>query len=642
MNPPNRLRRNLIVAILILGGGWLGVLAWHAAGLYANLRSLQTAAEGEPGRAQVAQAAAPLHSAARHAQALRWGLAPLFPAFDLLEWLPGAGKYLGQAEEMLIYGSGLLQAADEAMQGLGPLFADSSAGDAPLARRVVSALAKNRAHFAAASAAVAGAAQARRELDLNLLPGRAGERLRALDARFPLLQGGLSLLAALPELAGAASPRTYLIVAQNHDELRATGGFISSFGLLEVQGGSITRFEMQDSYAVDNFAAGYPPPPGPIAEYMLAGYWVPRDANWSPDFPTAARDIMSLYTASTGMRVDGVIAFDQTALEQILEALGPVSVPSANEPVSAGNVIAWMQRAWAPGEAEGVTDEWWERRKDFMGELGTAIKDRLMSLDDPAAAGQAAFAALQSVQAGHILLHFEEPAAQSALAQAGLDGAVRPGAGDFLMLVDSNVGFNKADASIVRSIEYRIDLSDPQNPRAAVTLAYFNNAAPQIVCKHAAEYGQTFGNTYYDLTQRCYWDYWRLLAAGDSRLTAGQAESVPAERLLSGRAYSGQVSQTSAEGGTTEFAGLLVLPGGQSQAVRLEWQLPRRVLRQSGRGYAYDLRVQKQPGLSSVQFGLTVIPPAGTALQPPSGWQPGQRGWKGSLDEPLEFHLEFR
>ena len=434
------------------------------------------------------------------------------------------------------------------------------------------------------------------------------------------------------------------MVAQNQDELRATGGFISSFGLLEVRDGDILRFDMQDSYAVDNFDAGYPSPPQPLATYMLAGYWVPRDANWSPDFPTAAHQIQSLYTASSGVRVDGVIAFDQSALVQLLDALGPVPVAAAGEMVGAENVVSWMQRAWAPDEGESASGEWWAQRKDFMGNLGMAMKERLLGLADPSGIARVGMASLQAMQAGHIMLHLDLAEAQSALTQAGLDGAVRPGTGDFLMLVDSNLGFNKADANIQRSIHYDIDLSDPSQPRAALSMTYRNLAAPGVPCKHAATYGVTFGNTYYDLQQRCYWDYWRVLAAGDSRLTASQAAAVPAERLLNGMAYNGQVEQAAAEGGSTEFAGMLVLPGGQTQAVRLEWRLPGRVLEAEGDSFLYTLKVQKQPGINRCALELAVKAPQGMSMKAADGWQAGAAGewvWSGSLEETLEFQLEF-
>ena len=492
---------------------------------------------------------------------LRWGIAPLFPMFDLLKWLPGIGQYAGQVEPLTMYGYYLASAGEEGVKGLAPLLDEEapSTGD-PISQQIITVLAKNKADINAAQTAVARAANARSQLDLSWIPGNAGVQLREFDRRFPLIQGGIGLLAQLPQLAGVDGPRTYLIVVQNKDELRATGGFISAFGLLEAHQGKITRFEFQDSYDIDNFNVDYPKPPAPIAKYMLAGMWLPRDANWSADFPTAARQIQELYTASTGTKVDGVIAMDQDALVGLLNALGPVQVNQLSEPVSGQNVIAWMQQAWAPAADEGMSEDWWLQRKNFIGQLGVALKDRLFSLDEPAALAEVGFNTLQAVQAGHILLYFNQPNAQSALVKAGLDGSVRPGTGDFLMLVDSNIGFNKADALVERSLDYAVNLMDPQNPSAQLRASYRSKAQPGVACKHEAVYNLT----YTGMQQRCYWDYWRVLTAGDSQKESSEVTFIPADQLLTQQAYDGQVSQALAEGGAAELAGMMVLPAGES------------------------------------------------------------------------------
>ena len=58
----------------------------------------------------------------------------------------------------------------------------------------------------------------------------------------------------------------------------------------------------QDAFTADDFSKDYPYPPDPIRHFMLADYWLPRDANWSPDFPTAAQQVQALYTLSNGRK----------------------------------------------------------------------------------------------------------------------------------------------------------------------------------------------------------------------------------------------------------------------------------------------------------------------------------------------------
>ncbi len=632
------LRAGLVLAVVFLLCGYLGVMAYHAAGLYGDLQAVR--AEAARGNSSSLPEITSRLSA--HMRALRWGVAPLFPVFDLLKWAPGVGHAAGQVEPLVMYAYYMTEAGDQALQGLAPLLdGQGMTADRPASERVTAVLVDHQAQFTSAQDAVARAANARARLDLGWIPGEMGDQLRELDRRFPLLQGGVGLLAQMAQLAGADSAKTYLVVVQNNDELRATGGFISAFGLLQVRQGNITRFEFQDSYAVDNFAAGYPPPPGPLSTYMLSGYWVPRDANWSPDFPTAARQIQALYSASTGVSVDGVIAIDQQALVWMLSALGPVQLDGIQEDVNANNVIAWMRRAWAPEEEAGLSAEWWAQRKDFIGRLGVAMKDRLLSLEDPADLAAVGMTTLQAVQAGHILLYFNQPAAQSALVQAGLDGAVQANDADFLLLVDSNIGFNKADALVERSLDYQVDLRAPQSPLAALQINYRSRAQAGTVCKHEAFYNLT----YEGLQQRCYWDYWRVLAAGGSQLISGQAAVVPADQLLTRQGYDGRVEKALAEGGSSEFSGLMVLPAGETRRLALEWQLPARVIRQEGEGMIYTLRMQKQPGLLDLPLTLKVTAPQGMSFVPAPGWQAGPEPatwvWSGRVIEPLQFNLVF-
>ncbi len=58
------------------------------------------------------------------------------------------------------------------------------------------------------------------------LPVEARQLLPLLDRFLPLGAAGLAFAPLLPKALGHSRPQTYLIIAQNEDERRATGGFI--------------------------------------------------------------------------------------------------------------------------------------------------------------------------------------------------------------------------------------------------------------------------------------------------------------------------------------------------------------------------------------------------------------------------------
>ena len=64
----------------------------------------------------------------------------------------------------------------------------------------------------------------------------------------------------------------------------------------------------------------------PMRDYMGIDLWVFRDSNWSPDFPVAARQAISLYTQTRGGTIDGVIALNQQVVEALVDGLGPLTI----------------------------------------------------------------------------------------------------------------------------------------------------------------------------------------------------------------------------------------------------------------------------------------------------------------------------
>jgi hypothetical protein len=248
------------------------------------------------------------------------------------------------------------------------------------------------------------------------------------------------------------------------------------------------------------------------------------------------------------------------------------------------------------------------------------------------------------VKSGHLLLYFDHPQVQAILSNSGLDNAVRIDENDYLLLVDSNIGFNKTDAVIQRSVAYHLDLTTPSNPQATLTLNYTHTVAEDIPCIHKASYGS---GTYQDLQTRCYWNYWRVYLPPDTQLVDYSRLPVPGEWLLNKEDWNGKVSAQLGEHNALVLSGLLVLPTASSQDIWLKLSLPPRLVQQDASGnIIYRLRVQKQAGLDNLPFTLQVTPPSGYVLTTQnSGWAPDTQTatwtWTGKLYSTKEFELIF-
>ena len=159
-----------------------------------------------------------------------------------------------------------------------------------------------------------------------------------LDDISELTTTGSRLASLLPAMLGNDGPRTYLLVSQNLAEPRSTGGLFGSFAVLNTDKGLIS---MGESGSVSRKIGVADPPltglPSQLTDLYsgrIASYAV--DANFTPDFPTAADIFARMYTQKTGEPVDGVIAVDPKALSYVLAATGSVDVPTDVEAGSSG------------------------------------------------------------------------------------------------------------------------------------------------------------------------------------------------------------------------------------------------------------------------------------------------------------------
>jgi len=629
----------LFLVVLLV---WTINLGWHALHLYRLARDLQA----DPSQLQADRLLPLVEKAAHDVDTIHSELQPLFPIFNALEGLPAVGPYLGQVAPMLTYADGLSIAGREISLVLGPLLVSSQTEDTALTlpERASQVLQSGQAHFGTAIEGISQASQVRSRIRPEILPDSIRQLYLKLDGKFGLLEEGAQILQVAPLLVGAGESQSYLVLAQNRDELRATGGFISGIGLITIRDGKILQFNLGDSYAIDDFSRPYPKPPEALKRFMLADYWVTRDANWSPDFPSTALAAQDLYTVSTGIETQGVIAFNQLLLQRVLQVIGPVQVPGTAEPVTSENIEQFMRQAWAPAPEEGMSQEWWLHRKDFMLLLGGVILEKSLNIHDQGQLIQLAKTMIDLLDQGQVLLYFNDPPAQLALEKSGWDGALHPGGGDYLFLVDSNVGFNKVDSVVQRSLAYQVDLSEIIHPAGEATLTYQHTVSGDLKCKQEISYGE---GAYQDMQQRCYLDYWRLYVPVGSELSTSTAQPIPGDELLNGVGWPGQVESLPGESGTQVFAGLLMLPMGQSTQINVSYNLPQGVIQVvDNETREYTLNIQVQPGLEGMPFQLAIkLPGNASPVNPGEGWKSigdGTWSWQGVLVKSTQLHLAFK
>jgi len=181
----------------------------------------------------------------------------------------------------------------------------------------------------------------------------------------------LFLVPHIPSLTGFPFwEKTYLILLQNDAELRPTGGFISSFGELTFKSGLPVSFVVKDVFALDDEPTmTYSEPPYPMGELLknefYKGYSF-RDANWSPDFPTAAKELSTMYKKIYPKKnISGVVALNFHFIEEIMKLYGPMSING--KPISSETLFSTLQ--YEQNNIDRHDKESLKNRKSFLKEM---------------------------------------------------------------------------------------------------------------------------------------------------------------------------------------------------------------------------------------------------------------------------------
>src|SRR5205807_2303425 len=178
------------------------------------------------------------------------------------------------------------------------------------------------------------AQKAAAQVDVRVVP--AGQQATFLKARKGIdtaLLGFVEferLVPVLAELLGGNGLRTYLIEQVNPAELRAGGGFIGTFSVLQADHGSLKVVRSGDAYDLAEprpqpGQRGFIPQPTPYREVIPEVSWSFVDSNIFPDFASNAKAAEDFVQPRFG-HIDGVIAMDYYVVAKVLELTGALAV----------------------------------------------------------------------------------------------------------------------------------------------------------------------------------------------------------------------------------------------------------------------------------------------------------------------------
>ncbi|MDO8487983.1 MAG: DUF4012 domain-containing protein [bacterium] len=369
--------------------------------------------------------------------------------------------------------------------------------------------------------------------------------------------------------------QTYLVVLQNNREIRPSGGFMGSYAKIKLAPSGLAEFSVQDIYVPDGQIVGHVDPPAPIQQAFGQGWWKLRDSNWDPDFTVAAPQ-MAWFFDQGKEPADGIIAVNLSLVNSLLGVLGEIDPVDYSEKVSAKTFYDLAQKYAEVGFFPGST-----QKRDFLGAVGNALMRRIIISSAQEKLGMAKVI-WQQLKGGEIIMWFKEPALQQVVGGRHWDGGLGNPTADYLYVVETNLGANKANCCISRQVTQEI--TDFQTK---LTLN-FRNENPFTNPKPPLFWG---GN---------YLDYLRIIIPAPAQIQSVKV----GDQLLAEKTLDNQVGvqedrfQTENRPPFKIIGFWVPVPAGGQLTVEVQYSYGRRL--------GERLIVRKQPGIESFPYKLVV------------------------------------
>jgi hypothetical protein len=268
--------------------------------------------------------------------------------------------------------------------------------------------------------------------------------------------------------------RRILLVSQDSAELRPTGGFMGSYGILGIGPAGLSLEKYMDVYSLPNPPGVVTPPPGAL---MTPDFQF-RDANWWIDFPTSARTMLGFWRGFGQPPVDAVIAVDVVAVKSLLEVSGPITVPGYKETFTSQNLLTRLVYLIEDKLADT------SNRKGVLAALADELEQRVLSSGSEDLVLYAR-ALASAADAKHVQVYFPDAGVQAAIADLGWSGAIAPPAGstDLLAVCNAmNLG-SKVNIGMRKTIDYEVALAPDGSADTTLVLGY-SNTAPFVKPPH--------------------------------------------------------------------------------------------------------------------------------------------------------------
>lgn len=400
------------------------------------------------------------------------------------------------------------------------------------------------------------------------------------------------------DILGGNGQRKYLFLFQNNNEMRATGGFIGSYGILDINNGRIKNFMIDGIFNPDGQLKEKIIPPKPIQKISAA--WSLHDSNWFPNFPTSAKKAILFFEKTGGPTVDGVITLTPTVMQKLLAITGPIEMKDYDVVLDADNFVEKTQY-----EVEVDYDKNENKPKKILSDLAPIILDKLFNARDIESVQKTISVLSEALNEKHILIYSENKDLQELISSQRWSGEIFPTQKDYLSIINTNINGYKTDGVVKEEITHKASIEKDGTIIDTVT----------ITRKHEG------GNSDYEWQNKVNADYMRVYVPQGSELLSveGQTKELndppldydalefkkdpDVQKEEEGMTIDDSATRIYDESDKTVFANWVYVSPKETTTIKYKYLLPFKAdLGQEKIVNSYSLLIQKQSGSAGSQF----------------------------------------
>ncbi len=501
-------------------------------------------------------------------------------------------------------------------------------------------------------------------IDTDHVPEGSRDQFETLKTSLPTVITGLESSQEVLDFSlnflGDKTLKRYLLVFQNDNELRASGGFMGSFAMIDIKSGEITDISTPAGGTYDLRAGLTNTYQAPKPLQLINPRWEFQDTNWWPDWPTSAKNIDSFYTKSGGPTIDGVIAINSDFLGDILRATGPIDMSEYGRQITAENFELELQT-----NVELEADK--RAPKKIIGDMMPKLIDKILHAE-PTELLKVVAVIHQGLGRKDIMIHLNNAQDQKFIAKHQWDGRQKETAGDYLQVVATNIGGGKTDNVINQTVNHQATIAPDGSIIDTVRIerSHFGPIDSYFTKQDNRSYIRVYVPAGSTLIEAAGFDATSTIAGLIKTATSSDEQLEIHEQLVTENKARVDVDSATAvysENNKTVFGNWITTAPGTTRSVVLVYKLPFKIdwkHAKSGKTWSslassllpqndyasYSLLLQKQSGSADDKITSTVN--YSDAMTPVTLYPDGLRADKGSaqftstLVEDLFYFIGFK